>query len=364
MIAERPAPTGAYDFTALAREGVGRVLHYQQVPPVQADQPASNDQPQPANAVAPGPSWQPVSDEYAIGFARDLRNDNGGVAIGYGSAPSGTIGRAACGGFVWATGERLRVTDDQALAARLATGGPAVVNSLQGNVLDAVRPANVPPLQTYFADYDDQFADAAARGHMGDIAIWRVCGAGTGTQALVPTFPAPSLLVPVGFCRRGEIRLPGGECCDRRFVRYGRCGCPPGAVRRDPPAGWPVLRPAPGPQRSVLRARRDRMRRDAVPERQVMVDGRCCEPQAIHNGHCTQRPHHETCRRGEVLIHGVCRAPPPVVLPPRRHFGPPRVRPPHREPRRGTHWTHRVPSRTPHIQPRPGLHFGGGGRHQ
>jgi len=188
LIAERPAPTGAYDFTALAREGVGRVLHYQQVPPVQADQP-------------------------------------------------------------------------------VATGGPAVVNVLQGNALDAVWPANVPPFQTYFADYDDQFADAAARGHMGDIAIWRVCGAGTGTQALVPTFPAPSLLVPVGFCRRGEIRLPGGECCDRRFVRYGRCGCPPGAVRRDPPAGWPVLRPAPGPQRSVLRARRDRMRRDAVPER-------------------------------------------------------------------------------------------------
>jgi hypothetical protein len=40
------------------------------------------------------------------------------------------------------------------------------------------------------------------------------------------------------------------------------------------------------------------------------------------------------------------------------------VRPPHREPRRGTHWTHRVPSRTPHFQPRPGLHFGGGGRHR
>jgi hypothetical protein len=458
LLAERPAPSGAYDFTALAREGVGRVLHYQQVPPVQAEQPAPGDEAQPANAVAPapGPSWQPVPDEYAIGFARDLRNDNGGVAIGYSYTPNGTIDRAACGGFVWATGERLRVTDDQALAARLATGGPAVVNGLQGNVLDAVRPANTPPLQSYFADYDDQFADAAARGHMGDIAIWRVCGTGTGTQAVVPTFPAPSLLVPVGFCRHGEIRLPGGECCERRFVRNGRCGCPPDTIRLpdgqccpsnsiirngrcDCPPGMIRLPDGrccdprqihngvcctpeqirngrccpPGvvrmPDGRCCDPREIHDGRCCTPEQirngrccppgairqpdgrcctpeqvrngsccgpaaigcgqtpcpngQVMVDGRCCNPQAVHNGHCTQRPHHETCRRGEVLIHGTCRTP-PVVVPPRRHFGPPRVRPPHREPRRGTHWTHRVPSRTPHFQPRPGLHFGGGGRHR
>jgi hypothetical protein len=245
LLAERPGPTGAYDFAALSREGVGRVLHYQQVPPVQSEQAAPGDQPQPANAVAPapGPSWQPVPDEYAIGFPGEMRNDNGGVAIGYSYTPSGTIDRAACGGFVWATGERLRVSNDQALAARLAMGGPAVVNGLQGNAIQAVRPANVPPLQTYFADYDDQFADPAARGHMGDIAIWRVCG-----QAFVPAFPAPSLVVPVGFCQRGEIRLPGGECCDRRFVRNGRCGCPREAIR--------------------------------------LPDGQCCDPREIRNGKC------------------------------------------------------------------------------
>jgi hypothetical protein len=459
LLAERPGPTGAYDFNALAKEGVGRVLRYQQAAPVQAAPAAPGDQPQPANAAAPGssPSWQPVPDEYAIGFPGDQRNDNGGVAIGYSYTPSGTIDRNACGGFVWATGERLRVTSDQALAARLASGGPAVVNGLQGNALDAVRPANVPPLQAYFADYDDQFADPAARGHMGDIAIWRACGTSTSTQALVPAVETPSLLVPVGFCQRGEIRLPGGECCDRRFVRNGRCGCPPDTIRLpngqccpsnsiirngrcDCPPG--VIRLPDGRCCDPREARNgvcctpEQIRRgqccppgairlpngqccdprqihngvcctpeqirngqccppgairqpdgrcctpeqvrngtccgpaaigcgqSQCPNGQVMVDGRCCEPQAIHNGRCTQRPHHETCPRGEVLVNGTCRTP-PILLPPRRHWGPPRVKPPRREPpRHGTHWTHRKPPvRVPHVQPRPGLHFGNGGRH-
>jgi len=259
LLAERPGPTGAYDFNALAKEGVGRVLHFQQVAPVQAEPAAPSDQPQPANAAAPGPSpgpsWQPVPDEYAIGFPGDLRNDNGGVAIGYSYTPGGTIDRNACGGFVWSTGERLRMTSDQALAARLANGGPTVVNGLQGNAIEAVRPANVPPLATYFAAYDDQFADPAARGHMGDIAIWRVCG----SQAFVPAFPAPSLLVPVGFCERDQIRLPGGECCDRRFVRNGRCGCPPNTVR------------LPNGQCCTPREIRN---------------GKCCTPEQIRNGQC------------------------------------------------------------------------------
>ncbi len=425
LLAERPGPTGAYDFNALAKEGVGRVLHYQQVPPTQAEQAAPGDQPQPANAVAPapGPSWQPVPDDYAIGFPADMHNDNGGVAIGYSYTPGGTIDGAACGGFVWATGERLRVTNDQALAARLATGGPAVINGLQGNAIEAVRPANVPPLQSYFADYDDQFTDAAARGHMGDIAIWRMCG----SQASVPALPAPSLVVPVGFCQRGEIRLPGGECCDRRFVRNGRCGCPPDTIRlpngmccdprevrngkcctpeeiRNGRCCPPDAIRLPNGQCCDPREVRngqcctpeqirngtccppgsirqpngscctpEQVRNGACgcsspaaigcgqttcPNGQILVNGQCCDPRNVRDGRCVQVPHQQACPRGETMINGTCRTP-AVLVPPRRHWFPPRVKPP----RHGvTHWTHGG-NRRPHPQPRPARHFGNGGRH-
>jgi hypothetical protein len=415
LLAERPAPTGAYDFNALAREGVGRVLHYQRVAPAQAEQ-APSAQPQPVNAAAPGSSWQPVPDEYAIGFPRDMRNDNGGVAIGYSYTPNGTIDRAACGGFMWSTGEQLRVTNDQALAARLAAGGPAIVNGLQGNAIDAVRPANVPPLQSYFADYDDQFGDPAARGHMGDIAIWRACG---GTQAFVPSFPAPSLLVPVGFCERGVIRLPGGECCDRRFVRNGRCGCPPNTIREPngqcctpqqirngkcctpeqirrgqcgctpeqirrgqccPPD---TIRQPNGQCCSPEQVRRGkcctpeqiRSGQCGCPSGAIRLpNGTCCPRQDVHDGKCELPP---PCLRGQMqLPNGQCCdpqnvrdvrcVPPPAILvPPPRHWLPPRVRTPRRDPPRHgqTHGTRRsTTSRTPHVQPHPVRHFGNGGR--
>ena len=420
LLAERSGPTGAYDFSALAREGVGRVLHYQQVAPVQATQPnltPPGDQPQPVNGVAPGPgpSWQPVGDEYAIGFPRDLRNGNGGVAIGYSYTPTGAIDRTACGGFLWSTGEQLRATTDQALAAQLAAAGPAIVNGLQGNAIEAVRPANVPPLATYFVDYDDQFADAAARGHMGDIAIWRVC-----SQAFVPAFPAPSLVVPVGFCQRDQIRLPNGECCERRQVRNGRCGCPPDTVRLPNGECCPQREARNGscctPQEirngKCCTPEQIRNGKCCLPDTLRQPNGQCCTPEEIRNGRCgcptgqsrlpngsccdprrvrdgLCTPPPSTCLRGQVLTpngtccdpklvrDGRCVSPPPscpprqtmtpngcqppaTLVPPRRHWSPPRVRPPHREPRHvTTHWTRReTVNRTPHTQSR-GVHFGG-----
>jgi hypothetical protein len=421
LLAERPGATGAYDFNALAREGVGRVLHYQQVAPVAADQAAPSDQPQPTNAAqpAPGPSqvpsWQPVPDEYAIGFARDLRNDNGGVAIGYSYTPNGTIDRSACGGFLWSTGEQLRVTGDQALAAQLAAGGPAIVNGLQGNAIGAVRPANVPPLQTYFVDYDDQFADPAARGHMGDIAIWRVC-----SQAFVPAFPTPSLVVPVGFCKRDEFRLPNGECCERRFVRNARCGCPPDTIRQNGQCCTPeqirngrcctpeqmrngrCCTPeeirngrccTPEQMRDGRCCTPEQMRngRCCTPEEirngrcctpEQMRDGRCCTPEEIRNGRCGCTdgqiklrngtccdpkyvrdgrcvPPPTTCPTGQTLQNGTCQ--PVATRVPQRHW-----LPPHRTPRRTT--THPIQRRTVNPVPRTqsrGVHFGGfGGSHR
>jgi len=206
LLAERPAPTGDFSFVALAQEGVGRVLRYARVPP--------------------GDSWQPAPDEYAIGFPLQNRNANGGVAIGYDYSAGGRFG-TSCGGLLWSTGEEL-------------LGASPAVNGLQGNGIDLVRPANVPPQQSYFVDYDDRTDDPAVRGYMGDIAIARspICGLGRlfGRPGwFVPAFfggwpphggPTPP---PPNTCVPGK---PGYQCCPdgTAMNSSGQCVsvCPPG----------------------------------------------------------------------------------------------------------------------------------------
>jgi hypothetical protein len=281
-LAERPAPTGAYDFAALARPGVGRVLRYRSAAP-------------PAGGPA---TWQPDPNEYAIGFPDQLRNDNGGVAIGYGYTPDGRIDRGACGSFLWSTGEQLRRAMDPALMTRLAASGPAIVNGLQGNGIDLVRPANVPPLATYFVDYDDMFQDDTARGHMGDVVIWRTCG-----QAGLAPMPLPIVIVGGGgggFCLPGEFRLLTGQCCDRRFIRDGRClpppsTCPPGEIR------------LPNGQCCNPREVRDGRCGGCPPDEIRLPNGQCCLRQDVHDGRCggcppdeIRLPNGQCCLRQDV----------------------------------------------------------------
>jgi hypothetical protein len=313
LLAERGPPTGAYDFAALAKEAVGRVLRYQQAPAQAMQQPAPSAGDQQAQPVSQQPQdvsslWQPVPDEYAIGFPADLRNDNGGVAIGYSYTPAGTIDRNTCGGgFVWSTGERLRQTADQALAARLDASGPSIVNGMQGNAFDLVRPANVPPLATYFVDYDDKFDDAAARGHMGDIAILRICGQGAGIVPVMDAGAGAGILIG-GFCQLNQIRLPNGECCERRFVRQGRCEqrCPPDTIRL--PNGYCC----------PIRLYRDG-RCDCPPDTIRLPNGTCCPREYYNDGRC------QPCPLDTIMVNGKCcpralvhdgRCEPPSTCPP------------------------------------------------
>ena len=287
LLAERPAPTGAYDFGALAKAGVGRVLRYRSV----------------TAAAGGATSWAPDPDEYAIGFADQMRNGNGGVAVGYGYSPNGQIDRAACSAFLWSTGEQLRKAGDPALMARLAASGPAIVNGLQGNAIGLVRPADVPPLQTYFVDYDDSFSDATARGHLGDVAIWRICG-----EALAPV----PLAVPFGLigaggeggeCLRGEFRLRDGRCCARENVRDGRClppppnACSPDEIR---------LRDGQCCDRRYVRDGRCLPPPNTCPRGQIRLpDGQCCDREYVRDGRCVPPPN--ACPRGEIkLPNGQC----------------------------------------------------------
>jgi hypothetical protein len=246
LLAERPAPTGAFDFEGLSRPAIGRVLRYAIV-----------------GKAAGRRVWQDEPDEYALGFPHDYRNGNGGVEVGYNYDRKGDIIAGSCGGFVWMSGEDLRDTADATLAARLSQSGPLPVSGLQGVGAWQDRPRNTPPLESYFISYADGPADDAARGHMGDIAIPRVCEAAPHAELRAPAAPpgvapppaggpspppgqvspptrtGPPLTPPKvrhppppppGSCQPDEVRrIPTGSCapsCPRPDIQIGRRCCP------------------------------------------------------------------------------------------------------------------------------------------
>jgi len=214
LVAERGAPIGAYDYKALAAAGENRVLRFR---PKTPDDPPSRD------------LWFPISKEYAIGFPPTYRNDNGGIAIGYGYDQAGNINRAVCGGTLWSTGEQLRNARDPEIIRRLRAGGPPFVDGLQGNSTRLLRPLNEPPFESWYIDYDDRFDDPQTRGAMGDVVIWRTCG----QAILLPVVPVVLVCPPGLFDIDGVCRFPltcpaGTEfsngCC-------GYTGCPASYVR-------------------------------------------------------------------------------------------------------------------------------------
>ena len=234
LLAERPAPTGAFDFEALTPQGIGRLLRYANVG---ADPSAELN-------------WRPEPDEYAIGFPLELRNGNGGVDVGYLYTPNGDIDLGTCGGYLWTTGEELRKSADAELAARLRQSGPENVDGLQGNGTWRIRRGDEPPLLSYFIDYDGRFEDDAARGHMGDLAIARLCtpaqraallpqpfGPGPLPPGVLPPPPPPGRRPPPppppppppGGCLPGQVQRGGtGECfCGRPNVMVGGQCCSP-----------------------------------------------------------------------------------------------------------------------------------------
>ena len=64
-------------------------------------------------------------EEYAVGFAGDYRNTNGGVALGYGYGPDGTLAAKSCEAALWThgAGPAQRSGAAQPARARRPTGG-------------------------------------------------------------------------------------------------------------------------------------------------------------------------------------------------------------------------------------------------
>ncbi|MDP2356633.1 MAG: hypothetical protein Q8M31_11315 [Beijerinckiaceae bacterium] len=154
ILAQRALIAGAYDYSAFTRPGEPQVFRVWLKGP--------NDPPSPGR-------WKPVPEEYAVGFAGNHRNTNGGVALGYGYDRDGLLHTGSCEHSLWTTGQNLRV--NPALQSRLEPGGPLLVHGLAGMPSSPVRPFNQPPWTSYAIDYNDSFADPRAAGHMGSVRI-------------------------------------------------------------------------------------------------------------------------------------------------------------------------------------------------
>ena len=208
-IAERGAPTGAYDFGALTAPDTGRVIRLR------------------SKAAGAGGTpflWEPVGD-YAIGFSPDSRNGDGGIALGNGHDPSGFINPGVCGAMLWTTGSQLRVTSYPPLVQWLAAGGPFAIDGLQGNATAQLRQPNTPPFRPTSSISTIARSVAGTPGHMGDVAIWRVCGA-------VALAPLP-LACPPGTFNVGGACLFALACPLGTVFAAGHCvypGCPPSYV--------------------------------------------------------------------------------------------------------------------------------------
>ena len=157
ILAQRALIAGSYDYSAFTRPGEPQVFRVWLKGP--------DDPPSPGR-------WKPVPEEYAIGFAGNHRNTNGGVALGYGYSVDGRLGTNACEFSLWTTGQQLR--NAPPLKTRLDPGGPMIVHGLAGVPSTPVRNSNVPPWLSYAVDYDDKFDDPRAAGHLGSVRIYTI----------------------------------------------------------------------------------------------------------------------------------------------------------------------------------------------
>lgn len=173
-LAQRGAQRASYDYSVFAESEKSNVVRYRRETP---DDPST-----------PG-VWVAQPETYAIGLPAEHHHAVGGLALGLAHDTDGRVRYGACGQMLWSTGHRLRS------GANDTEVGEADVHGLQGQDAMFVRPLNTPPQQSYFADYDGLFGDAAKSGHMGDVEIWQPCERGASIVTPTGPFP-PGILLP------------------------------------------------------------------------------------------------------------------------------------------------------------------------
>ena len=190
-LAQRGAARGDYAYKTFAEPAKSVVLRYRY--------------------DVPTAKWVPSPEEYAVGFPPNYRNTNGGVTLGYAYDKTGAYLPGTCGRMVWSTGELLRQGS--------GLPGPEIVHGLQGMDRGLVRPANQPPAQSYFTDYDGTFEDPDVHGHMGNVKIWQPCEGTPGfTYVAPPTGTFNLTLTKIADPKDCEVGGLGFLCHYRIFV--------------------------------------------------------------------------------------------------------------------------------------------------
>ncbi len=120
LLAERPAPTGAYDFEALTQESVGAGIAL------------CADGHRCGRLARLATRARRICDRISARLAQRQWRHRRRLRLQHND---GLIDSARCGGFLWSTGEQLRKAMDPALIARLRASGPLNVDGLQGNYI-------------------------------------------------------------------------------------------------------------------------------------------------------------------------------------------------------------------------------------
>jgi len=240
----------------------------------------------PAGKDFPG-IWRREPEEYAVGFPDGHRMGVGGIALQYGYRPDGSIDYDVCEGTLLTTGDLLR--DNPALIVELIAGGPMNVEGVQLTAIKLVRPANVPPRESYFVDYDRKFASPEERGHIGDVEVYRICE--EQPEAPPPLTGEPGVLPP------GKEPLPPP----------GRKAPPSGEVPPPPPNGEvpPPPPPPPPPPEKVPPAAGMPLPKLCPDPKQLKPDGTCC-PAGRQWDSKTKSCEPETCPQQQRKPDGTC----------------------------------------------------------
>lgn len=151
-LAQRGMQMGSYDYQTFMRPQEAAALRYQW-----------DEQRQ---------RWVVTPEEIAVGLTVDHRAVVGGLALNYGYDRFGQIDYNRCRQTLWLTGEHLRAGSD---IVRVARGGPSLVAGLQGVYKSRVRPDNAPPFEAWYVDYDANYSDEEAYGHIGNVGIFGPC---------------------------------------------------------------------------------------------------------------------------------------------------------------------------------------------
>jgi len=198
VLSQRGDHAPSYDFASFANGAENKVMRFWREKP---------DDP-----ITPG-RWKPVSEEYAIGFAEQFDNANGGIDLGYGYDEDGQIDYAKCQNLLWASGDALR--DNPNYVDFLSNGGELILNGLQASPFSQPKPQNTPPYASVYIDYGANLYDIFAQGSVGDVDVFKT---GCAKPDLPPTITEqPDLEIE----KEADTAIcePGGECSFTVTVR-------------------------------------------------------------------------------------------------------------------------------------------------